>query len=173
MPEHLSVVLYRRGCAKQGTIEQGAIEHHADAGVSWYRWARIAMVIRELNVTRHDRLMAYGRGMSMNSSQRVAGRLLEGGDAVVDKASGLLKAIANDNRLRILCLLEGSELSVTELNQRLSLSQSALSQHLAILRRAELVTTRRASQTIYYSLNGDSASIMIAAIVKMNAANDG
>ncbi|MBN8411317.1 metalloregulator ArsR/SmtB family transcription factor [Halomonas denitrificans] len=108
----------------------------------------------------------------MNSQQRVAGRLLEGGDAVVDRASGLLKAIANDNRLRILCLLEGHELSVTELNQRLSLSQSALSQHLAILRRAELVTTRRSSQTIYYSLNGESASIMIAAIVKMNAAND-
>ncbi|QEM81667.1 ArsR/SmtB family transcription factor [Halomonas binhaiensis] len=108
----------------------------------------------------------------MNSPQRVAGRLLEGGDAVMDKASNLLKAIANDNRLRILCLLEGTELSVTELNQKLNLSQSALSQHLAILRRESLVATRRCSQTIYYSLNGESASLVIAAIVKLNAAND-
>ncbi|ALM52514.1 ArsR/SmtB family transcription factor [Halomonas huangheensis] len=108
----------------------------------------------------------------MIDSQRQAERLLEGGDSTVDKASTLLKAIANDNRLRILCLLEGNELSVTELNQRLSLSQSALSQHLAILRRAELVSTRRASQTIYYSLNGETASIMIAALVQLNAAND-
>ncbi|RUA23255.1 ArsR family transcriptional regulator [Billgrantia gudaonensis] len=70
----------------------------------------------------------------------------------IDEATALLKAVANDNRLRILCLLDDTELSVTELNRRLALSQSALSQHLAILRREELVTTRRSSQTIFYSL---------------------
>ncbi|MDT8893655.1 metalloregulator ArsR/SmtB family transcription factor [Halomonas sp. I1] len=105
----------------------------------------------------------------MTNTQRQAKRLLDGGDAVVDQASALLKAMANDNRLRILCLLAGTELSVTELNQRLALSQSALSQHLAILRREELVTTRRASQTIYYSLHGDRAGTLIEALGRLGA----
>ena len=67
-------------------------------------------------------------------------------------AATMLKAIANESRLLILCHLEGKEMSVTELNDHLELSQSALSQHLAVLRKNELVTTRRESQTIYYSL---------------------
>lgn len=100
----------------------------------------------------------------MSTTSGAATRLLEGGTAVIDEASALLKAIANDNRLRILCLLDGTELSVTELNQRLSLSQSALSQHLAILRRENLVSTRRESQTIYYSLHGERARTLIAAL---------
>jgi DNA-binding transcriptional ArsR family regulator len=100
----------------------------------------------------------------MSTNDTIASHLLGGGDPVIDQATALLKAMANDNRLRILCLLEGTELSVTELNQRLSLSQSALSQHLAILRREGLVQTRRASQTIYYSLNGDNAPTIIQAL---------
>ena len=100
----------------------------------------------------------------MSTSNSVASRLLGGGDPIIDQATTLLKAMANDNRLRILCLLDSNELSVTELNQRLSLSQSALSQHLAILRREGLVSTRRASQTIYYSLQGESARTVIEAL---------
>lgn len=100
----------------------------------------------------------------MSTSQSTSQRLLEGGDPIIDDATALLKAMANDNRLRVLCLLDGCELSVTELNQRLALSQSALSQHLAILRRENLVTTRRASQTIYYSLQGERARLIIAAL---------
>lgn len=73
------------------------------------------------------------------------------------QAAQFLKAIANESRLMILCHLDGKELSVTELNQHLNLSQSALSQHLAVLRRDGLVSTRRASQTIYYSLCGVGA----------------
>lgn len=107
------------------------------------------------------------QGIDMGSSSSVASRLLEGGDPVIDQATALLKALANDNRLRILCLLEGQELSVTELNQRLALSQSALSQHLAILRRENLVSTRRASQTIYYSLQGESARTIIDALGRL------
>ncbi|MCW8885738.1 MAG: metalloregulator ArsR/SmtB family transcription factor [Motiliproteus sp.] len=76
-------------------------------------------------------------------------------------AAQLLKALANENRLLILCYLDGKELSVTELNSFLDLSQSALSQHLAVLRRDGLVSTRRESQTIYYSLSGDTASRVI------------
>ncbi len=76
-------------------------------------------------------------------------------------AAQLLKALANEKRLLILCYLDGKELSVSELNERLDLSQSALSQHLAVLRRDGLVTTRRESQTIYYSLAGDKARKVI------------
>lgn len=67
-------------------------------------------------------------------------------------ASRLLKALANEKRLMLLCLLAEGERSVSELNARLDLSQSALSQHLAILRDDGLVTTRREAQSIYYGL---------------------
>jgi DNA-binding transcriptional ArsR family regulator len=67
-------------------------------------------------------------------------------------AAQLLKALGNEQRLHILCNLLDGPLSVGELNQRLDLSQSALSQHLALLRDMELVDTRREAQTIYYSL---------------------
>lgn len=70
------------------------------------------------------------------------------------KASALLKAMANERRLLILCHLAEGEKSVSELESLVSLSQSALSQHLARLRRDGLVSTRRAAQTIYYSLAG-------------------
>lgn len=76
-------------------------------------------------------------------------------------AAKLMRVLGNDSRLLILCYLDGKELSVSELNRCLDLSQSALSQHLAVLRRDGLVRTRRESQTIYYSLNGDTAIAMI------------
>lgn len=68
------------------------------------------------------------------------------------EAARLLKALANDKRLLILCMLIDGEHSVGELNERLDLSQSALSQHLAVLREEGLVRTRREAQSIYYSL---------------------
>jgi DNA-binding transcriptional ArsR family regulator len=72
--------------------------------------------------------------------------------AHADDAAQLLKALANDKRLLILCLLARNEHSVGELNSLLDLSQSALSQHLAVLREEGMVNTRREAQTIYYSL---------------------
>jgi DNA-binding transcriptional ArsR family regulator len=77
------------------------------------------------------------------------------------EAAAFLKALANDQRLLVLCsLLEGS-LSVGEINERVPLSQSALSQHLGVLREAGLVTTARQSQTIYYALaKGPALQIM-------------
>ena len=100
-------------------------------------------------------------------SLQPASPLLTAGTSALDKGTTLLKAMANENRRRILCLLDDAELSVTELNRKLSLSQSALSQHLAILRRENLVVTRRASQTIYYSLAGDEARTVIDALVAL------
>jgi ArsR family transcriptional regulator, virulence genes transcriptional regulator len=72
--------------------------------------------------------------------------------AHAQEAALLLRTLANPNRLMILCALAESEFSVGELNGRVPLSQSALSQHLALLRNDGLVTTRRVAQSIYYSL---------------------
>ena len=68
------------------------------------------------------------------------------------EAARFLKVLANDNRLMVLCSLNDGELSVGELHDRVPLSQSALSQHLAVLRREGLVTTRREAQTIHYRI---------------------
>jgi DNA-binding transcriptional ArsR family regulator len=68
------------------------------------------------------------------------------------KAASLLKNLANDKRLVILCELLGGERSVGELEKTVGLSQSALSQHLAKLRHSNLVKTRRESQVIFYSV---------------------
>lgn len=69
-----------------------------------------------------------------------------------DRAAALMKALANEQRLLILCNLLEGPLSVGQLNERLELSQSALSQHLAVLRESRIVNTERESQTIRYSL---------------------
>ena len=70
----------------------------------------------------------------------------------VGDATQLLKALANEKRLMILCLLVDAERSVNELQMLLDLSQSALSQHLAVLRDDGLVSTRREAQSIFYSI---------------------
>ena len=80
------------------------------------------------------------------------------------EAAGLLKQLGNENRLLILCTLIDGELSVGELNEIIPLSQSALSQHLASLRDAGLVETRRESQTIFYSLCGTEAIQVISVL---------
>ena len=71
-------------------------------------------------------------------------------------ASRFLKAMSNKHRLLILCNLVGTEQSVGQLEKIVGLSQSALSQHLARLRKEEVVKTRRDAQTIYYSLQDEN-----------------
>lgn len=79
----------------------------------------------------------------------------------VSTAADLLRVLANDNRLLLLCLLSEGEQSVGELNARVDLSQSALSQHLAVLRDSGLVQTRREAQTIYYAVADGPAQRVI------------
>ena len=69
----------------------------------------------------------------------------------------LLKAMANEWRLMILCQLAEGERTVSELQEILGLSQSALSQHLAVLRREKIVKSRKHAQSVTYSLAGDEA----------------
>lgn len=76
-------------------------------------------------------------------------------------AANLLKAFANEKRLLVVCALYKGEKSVGELEEIVGLSQSALSQHLARLRRDKLVVTRREGQTIHYSLDDRAANAIL------------
>lgn len=84
-----------------------------------------------------------------------------------EKASALLKALANEKRLAIVCILCRSEKNVGELEQVIGLSQSALSQHLARLRRDGVVETRREAQTIYYSIKDPSVPLLLECLSKI------
>ena len=83
------------------------------------------------------------------------------------RASALLKTMANEWRLLILCHLAEKERSVKELEQLIGLNQSALSQHLAILRRESLVKTRREAQSIYYSLASQEAAQIMGTLYNL------
>jgi DNA-binding transcriptional ArsR family regulator len=69
-----------------------------------------------------------------------------------ERAADLLRALANEQRLLMLCNLLDGPLTVGELNERVDLSQSALSQHLAVLREAGIVSAERQAQNVRYSL---------------------
>ncbi|MEY2758549.1 MAG: hypothetical protein RIR33_2327 [Pseudomonadota bacterium] len=81
-------------------------------------------------------------------------------EASAGKAAGLLRTLGNEKRLMILCQLGEGELPAGALQEPLGLSQSALSQHLAVLREAGVVETRREAQTIYYRI-ADPAAVRI------------
>lgn len=78
-----------------------------------------------------------------------------------DDAAALLGGLANARRLHILCLLMEGEHSVGALADKVDLSQSALSQHLAKLRGLNIVNTRRQGQTIYYSFVSPAARELV------------
>ena len=83
--------------------------------------------------------------------------------AQAEKAVGLLKSMANECRLLVLCHLAAEgELSVGQLQDRVGLGQSALSQHLAKLREEGLVATRKESQTVFYSVCDPKAQQVLA-----------
>ena len=79
----------------------------------------------------------------------------------------LLKAMANEHRLNILCALRTGETSVSQLCDRLPLSQSAMSQHLAWLRNEHLVTCRREAQCMLYRLSDDRAAAVIELLSRL------
>lgn len=88
-------------------------------------------------------------------------------EAKAEVAASLLKAMSNPHRLMILCRLGASEASVGDLQTDSGLSQSALSQHLAVLRARELVATRREAQTVYYRLSDPAVRQVIEALMKI------
>lgn len=84
-----------------------------------------------------------------------------------EEASEMLAMLANPFRLRILCELHKAERCVSELEAVVGLSQSALSQHLAKLRAAGIVTTRREAQTIHYSITDERAARLLAVLFEI------
>jgi ArsR family transcriptional regulator, arsenate/arsenite/antimonite-responsive transcriptional repressor len=75
------------------------------------------------------------------------------GDVTCCDLNDFLKAVADDTRQRILFLLRDREMSVSELDKHLAVSQPTISHHLAILRRSHLVTARHEGRWIYYRTN--------------------
>lgn len=79
----------------------------------------------------------------------------------IAQAAKLMEMLSQPARLRILCILLNGEQSVLDLSAQVGMSQPGMSHHLKKLRDAELVKTRRAAQTIYYSLDGlEVATVM-------------
>ena len=81
-----------------------------------------------------------------------------------EKASSLLKALANEKRLLIVCNLSAGEKNVGELEEVVGLSQSALSQHLARMRDEKIVDTRRDAQQIFYRVADPRVSEILATL---------
>ncbi len=94
-------------------------------------------------------------------------------EAHASDAAALLKALGNEQRLVVLCTLLDGPHSVGEINARVPLSQSALSQHLAVLRSAGIVRTRRESQTIWYDIAPGPANFVIEALYSAFCAPQG
>lgn len=97
--------------------------------------------------------------MALSNSDR---EFMQNGAA---KAAAMLRAIGNENRLLVLCLLiEHGEMSVGALLEHIPLSQSALSQHLAKMREEGLISYRRESQTLYYRIENQDVEKIVATL---------
>lgn len=110
-------------------------------------------------ITRKRQPPISGRLPDKNNNQRPG--LVDDMLPHARQAAALMRALANEQRLMILCNLSEGELSVGQLNERLPLHQSALSQHLAVLRNTDVVSTRREAQTVFYSLKSGPAARVI------------
>jgi len=99
-------------------------------------------------------------------------------EASAARAAKLLRALANERRLMILCQLADGERSVGQIQPLVGLSQSALSQHLAVLREEGVVASRREAQTIWYRIADPAALKVVGTLAEIfcppaeNAAHD-
>ena len=87
--------------------------------------------------------------------------------AAAGQACGLLKALANRDRLLLLCQLTQGPLCVSELEHMTGIGQPTLSQQLAVLRDEALVTTRREGKQIYYSVASDEALAVLQVLYQL------
>ena len=85
----------------------------------------------------------------------------------VSKAARVIKALANEKRLKVLYYIADEELSVGKIEKLVGLSQSALSQHLAVLRAENLVKTRREAQTIFYEIKDNKVREILKLLQKL------
>lgn len=96
----------------------------------------------------------------------IHGTTFEGKKAAAQSATNMLRALAHPCRLQVLCALAEKEYCVSELMKRVHMSQSALSQHLARLRDADIVATRRDAQTIYYRIHKPEALEIVGLLAR-------
>ncbi len=89
------------------------------------------------------------------------------------KAASFLKALANESRLMILCVLAEREMNVSELEHALGIRQPNLSQQLARLRADDLVATRQEGKQVYYSLASHETERIIGLMYEMFCATPG
>lgn len=89
-----------------------------------------------------------------------------------DRAADMMRSMSNKWRLMVLCNLVKGEKSVGQLQEILGLSQSALSQHLAVLRRKRLVAVRREAQTIHYRISGREAAALLITLYELYCGPD-
>ncbi|OHX13413.1 transcriptional regulator [Chromobacterium sphagni] len=87
--------------------------------------------------------------------------------AAADQACGLLRALANEDRLLLLCQLSRGEQSVSELEQVVGIRQPTLSQQLGVLRGEGLVATRRDGKRIFYSVADVKALALLTALHRL------
>lgn len=99
---------------------------------------------------------------------------IDGLERKVGEVCATLRLLANEKRLRVLCLLAGAgEMSAGELAEAVGLSQSALSQHLARLRADDLVTVRRKAQVRYYRISDERVGRVLEAFYGIYCAEYG
>jgi ArsR family transcriptional regulator, virulence genes transcriptional regulator len=90
--------------------------------------------------------------------------------AAAGAAEGMLKALANRHRLMILCQILEGERSVGDLANLLGLRTSTVSQHLALLRKDDLVSARRDGQTIWYAIASEPARHLVETLYRIYCA---
>lgn len=83
------------------------------------------------------------------------------------KASQLMKALAHEERLLLLCQLSQHEMCVSELEHSLAILQPSLSQQLGILRRQQLVSTRKVGKQVYYSISDNNALTVLQTLYQL------
>jgi ArsR family transcriptional regulator, virulence genes transcriptional regulator len=88
-------------------------------------------------------------------------------EASATQAASLLRALASERRLMILCQLVDGERSVGEIQPLVGLSQSALSQHLKVLREEGVVATRREAQTVWYRIADPAAVKVVSTLAEI------
>jgi ArsR family transcriptional regulator len=87
--------------------------------------------------------------------------------AAAGEATALLRALANEDRLLLLCQLVHGEKSVGELEEALGIRQPTLSQQLGVLRTEKLVSTRREGKRIYYAVSDPNVAAVLATLYQL------
>ena len=98
-------------------------------------------------------------------SQTGAGVTLLSNQSDIERASRALKAMSHPLRLKILCTLGEDEVSVQEIVENVGTSQSNISQHLAILRDKDILSTRKDANRVYYKI-GDPRLLQLISMMR-------